>query len=185
MLACRATGPTPALAIVTAKPTRRRRRLGRAKRRRARAAHQRGNAKIPEPAYSTLFSLDIVAKWLAGLFWGWLKSRCKNNHIGPRSRRLFYLAILTIVPQRTPGTQPATIQNRGRRQGSLATVPIFLKEIQQLAASTAPGVSPPVPAISLKNDVQTMAYPAGGAVPFILLSLPNPPSPPDSQRKKE
>lgn len=27
-----------------------------------------------------------------------------------------------------------------------------------------------VPSISLKNDVQTMAYPEGGAIPFILLS---------------
>jgi Domain of unknown function (DUF4291) len=31
-----------------------------------------------------------------------------------------------------------------------------------------------VPSIFQKNDVQTMAYPAGGAIPFILLSLPRP-----------
>jgi hypothetical protein len=120
--------------------------------------------------------LDIIAKAPAAPLSGSLKSRCKNNHIGPRSRRRFYLAILPIVPQRTHGTQPATIQNRARRLGSLAMVPIFVEDIQQLGTATAPGVSPPVPAISLKNDVQTTAYPARGAIPFILLSLPRAPA---------
>lgn len=53
---------------------------------------------------------------------------------------------------------------------ALVMVLIFVEDIQRLGTKTAPGVSPPVPAISLKNDVQTMAYPAGGAIPFILLS---------------
>ena len=58
----------------------------------------------PRPAVFALFSLDNIAEVPAATFTGWLNSHCKNNHIGPRSRRLFYLAMIPIVPQRTHGT---------------------------------------------------------------------------------
>jgi hypothetical protein len=130
----------------------------------------------PKPAVFALFSLDNIEEAPAAPFTGWLNSHCKNNHIGPRSRRLFYLAMIPIVPQRTHGATTRDDPEPQRRQAGLAMAPIFTEDIQHLGTATAPGVSPPVPAISLKNDVQTMAYPAGGATAFILLSLLKMPS---------
>lgn len=78
--------------------------------------------------------------------------------------------VLTALPgRRTSGSSATWLRARAAisptaRQG-------LASKINRLPSDRHPkrtGVSPPVPSISPKNDVQTTGYPAGGAIPFIL-----------------
>jgi hypothetical protein len=50
-----------------------------------------------------------------------------------------------------------------------AGLAMFLAQDQRLDTSMAPTASLMVPRVSLKKDVQTTGYPAGGGIAFVLL----------------
>jgi hypothetical protein len=117
---------------------------------RAATLTRRQHATLRLPAARRLFSLDNVAEVPAASLTGWLNSHRKNNHIGPRSRRRFYLAIDSDHPQARP-----CLQRRAAKEARDTSA------YRPSGTKTAPGVSTPVPSISLKTMCRQLLAPKG------------------------